>query len=255
MRIEDLDEARSKPAFETAILRDHEWLGLTWDEGPVRQSTRKDVYESALETLEQKRVVFGCSCTRRELREASAPHTEDQQPAYPGTCFKKPLHPERPLATRFRAHELPAFVDEFCGAQPSPGSDAFIVRRSDGIFAYQLAVVVDDGEAGVTEVVRGDDLLHATHLQLALYDALEITAPRFLHVPLVVSPEGKRLAKRYGSPGVHEYREAGWTKERVLGELAASLGVSDGAPISMDELVARFDFKHMPKTAAVLATP
>lgn len=252
MRIEDLDQARCRPEFETAILRDHEWLGLTWDEGPVRQSTRTRAYESALKKLEQEGGLFFCSCTRRELREAGAPHVEDRQPPYPGTCFESPAHPERPLAARFRSTSLPAFVDRFSGPQSSPGADAFIVRRSDGTFAYQLAVVVDDAEAGVTEVVRGDDLLHATHLQLALYRALDFDAPCFLHVPLVMSEDHTRLAKRRGSTGVHEYRDAGWTKERLLGVLAQSLGVGDGSPVSMDELVEHFELRSVPKEPVVL---
>ena len=204
MRIEDLDPPRVREGSEESILRDHAWLGLDWDEGPFHQSTRTARYEAALARLEAAGRVFPCTCTRKEVQAAtaSAPHGDDG-PRYPGTCRERPSHPERDPAIRFRMDDGPGFVDALAGPYEAGrvGGD-FIVRRSDGLFAYQLAVVVDDHEMGVTEVIRGDDLLPSTPRQIALYEALGWTPPSFLHVPLVLGEDGERLAKRHGSVAV-----------------------------------------------------
>lgn len=238
MRIEDLDEARSRREHEAALLRDHEWLGLDWDEGPVRQSERRELYAAALEQLVAAGRVYPCSCTRREVAAASAPH--GGEPVYPGTCRAGVRHPERPTATRFRMDvPAPGFTDVYVGEVP-PGSveGDFIVRRSDGVFAYQLAVVVDDADQKITEVVRGDDLLSSTPRQLALYGALGKGAPGFAHVPLALGPDGARLAKRDGAVGIAEYRDAGASPQELLGRLAHSLGiVSTDAPVTLDALL------------------
>ncbi len=238
MRVEDLDPPRVRPGSAERIMADHRWLGLGWDEGPVFQSERTSAYETALQRLAPH--LFHCSCTRRELREASAPHGPGG-PVYPGTCYQGPTHPERPQAIRFRMTEGHGFSDEMVGDRAHTfGRDDFVVRRSDGLFAYQLAVVVDDIDAGVTEVVRGDDLLSSTPKQIALYRALGAEAPSWLHVPLVFDGEGERLAKRRRSLPVRAYQEAGWSPERLLGMLAQSLGVGDGSAMSLEAIAEEF---------------
>lgn len=248
MRIEDVDLPRVREGSEASILRDHEWLGLDWDEGPVNQSARFDRYEHVLQRLHRR--VFFCTCTRRELQEARAPHGPPD--AYPGTCRDGPTHPERDAAIRFRAEGRRRFVDLLRGEVEYPLTD-FVSRRSDGLVAYQLAVVVDDHDMGITEVVRGDDLLASTALQLELYDALEWEPPAWLHVPLVLGADGARLAKRHGSVGVEQYRDAGWSRERVLGLLAHSLGLRvDDSPVDLDTLRASFSLDAISREAVVL---
>jgi glutamyl-tRNA synthetase len=219
-------------------LRDHEWLGLTWDEEPARQSERTELYAAALERLRDAGLVYACSCTRREVLAASAPHEDG--PVYAGTCRGGPQHPERRTATRFRMPDpAPGFADAYAGVfEAGRVRGDFIVRRSDEIFAYQLAVVVDDAEQGVTEVVRADDLLTSTPRQLALYSALGLEAPSFAHVPLVLARTGARLAKRDGSAGIATLREAGMKRETLLGRLAHSLGiVRSQAPTDLEALL------------------
>ncbi len=243
MRIDDLDPPRVRPGAADAFLRDHEWLGLDWDEGPVFQSApeRQAAYAEALVALEAAGHLYPCTCSRREWMEiASAPHGEGP-PRYPGTCRAGPSHPERPAALRFRLHgPTPRFDDLVFG--PSGGTDEgdFVVRRADGLVAYQLAVVVDDREQRITEVVRGADLLAATGLQRALFAALGAPAPAALHVPLVLGKDGERLAKRNGARGVRRYREEGLEAEELLGLLGASLGlVPPGSRATRAELLER----------------
>lgn len=236
MRIEDLDPPRVREGSEASILADHEWLGLDWDEGPVHQSARFDRYEAVLTELGER--VFDCTCTRKELQESQAPHGAPN--AYPGTCREGPTHPERPAAKRFRAEGSLRFRDALYGEVEHPLSD-FVVRRSDGLWAYQLAVVVDDHDMGITEVVRGADLLESTPMQVALHEALGWQPPAWLHVPLVLGADGARLAKRHGAVGIGEYREAGWSSERVLGMLAHSLGLrTDDSPVDLETLCGSF---------------
>lgn len=250
MRIEDLDPPRVKPGSEASILRDHEWLGLDWDEGPFHQSDRFDRYTEVLETLRARGRVYPCTCTRRELQEASAQAPHGDEPVYPGTCRARPSHPEREPAWRFAIGDTsdargPGFLDVLGGLRPGVAGDP-ILRRSDALFAYPLAVVVDDHDRHITEVVRGDDLLPATSKQLALYDALDWAPPSFLHVPLVLGPDGTRLAKRHGSVGVADYRDAGWSSERLLGWLAFSLGlIDDPAPSDLNALRERFELGRL----------
>ena len=253
MRIEDLDPPRVREGSAASILRDHEWLGLEWDEGPAYQSERDAAYERALEALRGAGRVFACSCTRKEIEAAlsSAPHGEAGRRVYPGTCYDGPRHSERPLAQRFRIQPEDAkresFVDRLQGPSNEPLGGDFVVRRSDGLWAYQLAVVVDDAAQGVTEVVRGSDLLGSTPRQLALYDALGHVPPAFLHVGLVRGDDGSRLSKRHGGTTVGELREAGWSRERVLGWLAQSLGLQEkSAPVDLASLRETFDLARVP---------
>ena len=196
MRIEDLDLARTRPGSEHELLRDHEWLGLDWDEGPVRQSERLELYEQALAQLQRDGVVYPCSCTRRELQTSSAPHEDG--PIYPGTCRSGPLHPERPMALRFVMPEpSPGFTDAYAGeVEAGRVHGDFILRRSDGVFAYQLAVVVDDADQGITHVVRGADLLASTPRQIYLQGLLDLPMLHYMHLPVAVNEAGEKLSKQ-----------------------------------------------------------
>ena len=252
MRIEDIDRPRVVAGSADAILRDHEWLGLDWDEGPVFQSSRDEAYERALAQLEAAGMVYPCTCSRKEIAAiASAPHG-DEGVRYPGTCRDGATKPDKPPALRFRFEEpSPGFEDVLCGCYPEgrTGGD-FVLRRADGIWAYQLAVVVDDAEANITEVIRGEDLLSSTPRQIALYRALGHRVPDFAHVGLVVDQGGERLATRHQAPSIESLRASGQSAEQVIGQLASSLGLSPtSAPIRAEELVSRFDFTDISRSA------
>ena len=244
MRIEDIDRPRVVAGAADEIFRDHDWLGLDWDEGPQFQSSHDDSYERALDKLEALGLVYPCSCSRKEIaRIASAPHGNEGL-RYPGTCRNGPTNPERARALRFRFDDpSPGFEDALCGPFPEGevGGD-FVIRRADGIWAYQLAVVVDDAEARISEVIRGADLLSSTPRQIALYRALGYPVPGFAHVGLVVDAEGVRLATRHGATSIASLREAGRSAEDVIGELAFSLGLAKTtAPVHARELISSFD--------------
>ena len=202
LRIEDLDAARVRPGCADDMQRTLENLGLNWD-GPIEyQSRRRALYEEALETLDGRALLYACHCSRREL-------ADSEEPGYPGTCRDRPAAPG-PAALRFRIDETESvhFVDRFQG----PSSFAMgalgdvITRRRDGVIAYQLAVVVDDAQQGVTDVVRGADLLPSTPWQLLLQRALGVATPRYGHLPLVVEPDGAKLAKSRRSTPVDPQR-------------------------------------------------
>jgi glutamyl-tRNA synthetase len=265
MRMEDLDTPRVQAGSAASICRDLRWLGLDWDEGPdlggpfgpYEQSRRLDRYERALEALRAGGWIYECTCTRREVRSiASAPHgPTDDGPVYPGLCREGPRHPGRPASLRFRMESpAPSFEDAVHGfVGPGLTAGDFVVRRADGLFAYQLAVVVDDAAMGIQEVVRGDDLLTSTPRQVSLYRALGLPEPAWLHVPLVLGPDKERLSKRHGAVAVADYREAGWSPERVVGLLAASLGlVAEGVEATAAELVPVFDPGRIPRGSVVL---
>ncbi|MBS0657186.1 MAG: tRNA glutamyl-Q(34) synthetase GluQRS [Verrucomicrobia bacterium] len=220
LRIEDLDRERCRPEFVDSLLDDLRWAGLTWDEGPFWQSERGDVYLAAWRVLAAAGLVYPCRCTRKDLARAlSAPHAEDEQaePIYPGTCRPPEAQP-RPETEpgssnwRFRVPggEVIEFVDGHHGPQRFvAGVDFgdFLVWRRDSVPSYQLAVVADDAAMGITEVVRGADLLRSTALQILLYRALGAPPPAWHHVPLVLGPDGRRLAKRAGAHSLRELRQ------------------------------------------------
>lgn len=253
MRIEDIDRPRVVPGAADAICRDHEWLGLDWDEGPIYQSMRDQAYEGALSKLQEAGLVYPCTCSRREIAEiASAPH-DGEGPRYPGTCRNGVTRPDRAAALRFRFDGSTMDVDDAVfGVQPmNPGGD-FVLRRADGTWAYQLAVVVDDAEQGVTEVIRGADLLSSTPRQIALYRALGEPVPRFAHVGLVVDPEGRRLSKRFGAPPIEAFRDAGGAPEELVGRLAYSLGlISSPKPTRAADLVSGFKLAEISRASLV----
>lgn len=252
MRIEDIDRPRVVPGAADRICRDHEWLGLDWDEGPVLQSSRGEAYERALRRLEASGLVYPCTCSRKEIAEiASAPHGDDG-PRYPGTCRLGPSKPGGAASIRFLFDDpSPGFEDLLHGSfAPGRVGGDFVLRRADGMWAYQLAVVVDDAEMEVTEVIRGDDLLSSTPRQIALYRALGYRVPRFAHVGLVVDSEGVRLSKRQGSITIESLRESGRSAEEVTGMLACSLGLTPtNAPIRADALIERFELSQISRSS------
>ena len=266
LRIEDLDTARCRPDYARQVEEDLRWLGLPWDEGgstggpdaPYFQSQRTALYESALARLQGMGLVYPCFCTRAQLHAASAPHREDGLTVYPGTC--RDLPPEA-VTARIAAGRRPAlrlrvpektvsFRDGHLGEVteylPTDCGD-FLLRRSDGLFAYQLAVVVDDAAMGVTEVVRGADLLSSTPRQLLLYELLGLPAPRFRHFPLLLSPDGRRLSKRDGDLGLAALQTR-CTPEEVVGKLAYLAGQNpSAAPQTPQALAEAFDWNAVPR--------
>jgi glutamyl-tRNA synthetase len=194
-------------------------------------------------------LAYPCTCSRKEVSQASAPHGPSEFGApYPGTCRSGPSKPGALASTRLRVpDELPWFVDGLRGEHRAPvAAGDFVLKRADGLFSYQLAVVVDDIAMAITEVVRGDDLSGCTGWQLALYEALGATPPAFVHLPLLLGPDGKRLAKRHASVAVASYREQGISPERVVGFLAHSAGlVPQGTAVSAAELVPEFTLEHV----------
>ena len=262
MRIEDLDTQRVVAGAEDRLLDELRWLGLDWDGEIVRQSERADRYAGAIAQLLAEGKAFECACSRAEIaRAASAPHADEEGPRYPGTCrdlargeaAKRAAAAGRGVAVRFRGEGTIAFEDLLRGPV-SLELDDFVIRRADGIAAYQLAVVVDDAAQAITHVLRADDLLDSTPRQLGLYRALGLTAPAFAHVPLVLAPGGERLAKRNRPAAVGDLRAAGVAPEAVVGMLAASAGlVDEGARATPRELIAAFELRKIARQPAVLA--
>ena len=259
LRIEDLDSARCPCRYADAILDDLAWLGLSADgpQPPVYQSERAALYQHYYDKLADRGLVYPCFCSRSQLHAASAPHRSDGQVVYPGTC--RGLTPEeiaekaRRKAPAWRVRvpdEEVAFVDGHLGPyRENLARDCgdFYLRRADGVFAYQLAVVVDDALMGVTEVVRGADLLSSTPRQLWLYRELGLTPPRFYHLPLLLDHEGRRLSKRDGDQSLENLR-ARYRPEEVIGKLAYACGLQDAPrPATPGELAGRFDWANVPR--------
>jgi glutamyl-tRNA synthetase len=260
IRMEDLDAGRVRPGIAEEQLADLETLGLDHDGPVVRQSERGALYADALAALERDGLLYPCWCTRAEIREAaSAPHGPFPEGAYPGTCAglteaerREKERFDRPPALRFRAHAARvAVADELLGRREFLVDDP-VVRRGDGAVAYNLAVVVDDADQGIAGVVRGDDLLETTPRQLLLQRALGLPEPRYAHVPLVLGPDGRRLAKRHGGVTLRERLERGETPNQVRGWMAASAGLAEpGEDPSLDALLARFDPAEITKEPTV----
>ncbi len=263
LRIEDIDSPRVKAGAAEQACEDLRWLGLDWDEGPAVQTERLAFYEEALRQLRERELVYPCTCTRADVeRAASAPHAEHEGPVYPGICAGRRAADAdalagRPYCWRCRAAGLAGeFMDAFRGPTRVPAAELggdFVVWKSAGTPAYQLAVVVDDAAMGVTEVVRGDDLVPSTPRQLLLYRTLGVTPPAFAHVPLVVGPDGRRLAKRHGDTRLASLRAAGVTAEGLLGLLAWSCGwIGRIEPVTARELVPLFRLDTIPRAPLVL---
>lgn len=259
LRIEDLDSARCPRTQADALRRDLEWLGLSWDSGAYCgadsdsyfQSERSEFYAAAFAKLEERGLVFPCFCSRNELHAAEAPHLSDGRVLYPGTC-RELSAAEREAKAKLRApawrvrvpDESISFYDLHYGQQSyqlARECGDFIIRRSDGIYAYQLAVVVDDALMGITQVVRGCDLLSSTPLQLLLYRELGFTPPSFCHIPLLTAADGRRLAKRDGDLEISVLRERYGSPEPLIGQLAWLAGqLPKPEPLTVAELLPLF---------------
>jgi len=269
VRMEDLDRVTASVEHEAAQLADLAAVGLDWDGPVVRQSERFDRYRAAIAELDRAGLVYPCYCTRREIRAeieaaASAPHGLSADGAYPGTCrdLSSGQRAERTAAGRRPALRLRAggerivFRDDLVGRVEGLVDDV-VLARSDGVPAYNLAVVVDDAAQGVTQVVRGDDLLSSTPRQVHLQRLLGLPTPSYLHVPLVLGPDGARLAKRHGAVTLAELTVGLERAERdrrvakILSALAVSLGVLDDGevvePGELGRLVGAFDVVRLPR--------
>lgn len=257
LRIEDIDKPRSRPAFAEQQQDDLLWLGIDWDEGPriggpfapYEQSKREHRYETALDVLREKGRIYPCYCSRSELASiASAPHgLSSEGPSYPGLCRHLTAEERAGKAEKktpslrfIMPAEAIAFQDGVRGLTSFDGDALgdFIVKRADGIFSYQLAVTVDDAAMGITDVLRGADLLDSTPRQLALYEALGLTPPTFSHVPLIADEHGERLSKRDKSLTLASLRGSGVAPERLVGAIAYAAGWTERLePLAAHELV------------------
>ncbi len=245
MRMEDLDHPRDKPGAAAQAIEDLAWLGFDWDEEFV-QSERKDIYRVALEKLKAKDMVYACTCSRKDVEAAqSAPHAGEQL-FYPGICREKHLEWTPKACWRFKtpANSHVVVEDVFAGKYEQTVDEKlgdFPLARDQFGAGYTLAAVVDDAWMGVTEVVRGDDLLPATPAQILLQRALDLPTPQYCHVPLLVGPDGRRLAKRHGDTRIANYRAQGLSPETILGSLAYLSGWIDSPrPIALRDLIPFF---------------
>ncbi len=252
LRIEDLDPDRSRRQFADRLMRDLEWLGLTWDEGPYFQSERHERYTAALERLCAMDLVYPCFCTRADIMATQAPHESDGRIVYAGTCRARTYNKEdmERAALRLKVPDREiAFTDGHYGPQRvnlSRHCGDFIIRRKDGAWAYQLAVVVDDAEMGITEVVRGSDLLLSSPQQIYLAELLGYPLPSFIHLPLLCNAQGQRLSKRDKSLDMEALR-ADFTAEEIIGRLAFLTGLMpDDAPCRPEELLPLFVWNKVP---------
>ena len=267
LRMEDLDPDRSQAKYVQGLEADLRWLGLDWDEGgdlggfygPYAQDARRDLYETALQRLQEQQLVYPCYCTRAELA-ASAPHGEDGERIYPGTCAGgvtgNKLARKPSLRLKVPEEEI-AFEDGVYGLVRQnlrQECGDFVVRRSDGVHAYQLAVVVDDALMGITHVLRGADLLSSTPRQLYLYRLLGYQAPAFSHVPLLVDEKGVRLSKRHGALAVAALRERGVRAEQVIGLLAWLAGLLPSLEEAQpQELIGLFALQKIPRQDIIVS--
>ncbi|QRF22786.1 tRNA glutamyl-Q(34) synthetase GluQRS [Alicyclobacillus sp. TC] len=268
LRIEDIDQQRCKSIFVDQLVEDLQWLGLDWDEGPdiggpympYRQRDRQTIYDAAFTKLLEQALLYPCYCSRSELADVLiAPHGWfADEPRYPGICRHLKPHERvekarhKAPAYRFRVPEQNiGFADEVYGEvniRPSEGGD-FIVRRSDSLMAYQLAVVVDDAAMGITHVLRGADLLASTSRQLLLYRALGYDSPTFAHTPLLLDEYGRRIAKRNSTATLLGMRQAGVHPEEIIGVIGWLLGLTDTAdPLSLTELLSCFSISRIPQS-------
>ena len=256
LRLDDLDLDRSRESYSNQVMKDFETLGLTWDEGPYRQQGRDEAYAAAFRALEDRGLVYPCFCTRADLRAASAPH-RGEKTVYGGTCRNLPPDEVNArMETRMPAWRLAvpdceySLVDLIQGPYSqvlSRDCGDFVVRRSDGLFAYQLATVIDDADEGVNLIVRGMDLLISTPQQMYLQDLLGYERTTYAHVPLIVGERDRRLSKRDKDAGIDELMVRFKTPEGVIGHIAFITGLlpQDG-PVSCEELLDWFEIEKLP---------
>ena len=257
LRIEDIDPQRSRMEYAKLLMDDLQWLGLAWDGEPVFQSQRSDIYEHYYNMLKQQGLTYPCYCTRADLLATQAPHESDGRVVYPGTCRPKKVEggglkveDGRPAATRLMvADEDIAFTDGHYGTQTvnmAHHVGDYIIRRKDGAWAYQLAVVVDDGLMGVSEVVRGRDLLLSSPQQISLSRMLGFTPPQFIHLPLLINDAGQRLSKRDSSLDMGVLRQH-YTASELIGWLAYYAGLlPDPQPTMPNQLLNVFSWGKVP---------
>ncbi|MBX3730662.1 MAG: tRNA glutamyl-Q(34) synthetase GluQRS [Candidatus Sumerlaeia bacterium] len=264
LRIEDIDTPRLRPECEALQLRDLRLLGIEWDDEPIRQSTRADLYEQACADLLRNALAYPCFCSRKDIRNAlSAPHADEHSGAYPGTCraltgeeIARRRSEGRPSSLRLHTVSAPVtFHDAFRGEEFLPldahGGD-FVIRRADGLHAYQLACALDDALSGVTEVLRGDDLLDSGSRQRWLLGCLGLSAPAYYHIPLMHGADGRRLSKRAGDEDLSALLDAGHDPDGVRSYLAWTLGQCElGERLGPAELLARFRLDRIPRAPAV----
>lgn len=261
LRIEDLDPDRCRPEYAEQVKKDLRWLGIDWDYEPQPQSARSDVYRMVFEELQRKELIYPCFCTRNELHAASAPHASDGVFVYSGTCknlsadkrtellnlkkhaWRIAVAPEKIEFNDGLQDHQKAEIDQECGD--------FIVRRSDGVFAYQLAVVIDDHEQGINQVVRGVDLLQSTFMQIYLHEVLNYAIPDYYHIPLICAPDGRRLSKRNKDLNFSYLAEHA-KPEEILGMIGYLAGIlPNKSSISSGELLAAFEPGRIPHTERI----
>ena len=257
LRIEDIDPGRSRQYFADQLMDDLEWLGLTWDGKPVYQSERSEIYEHYFEMLRAQGITYPCYCTRADLLATQAPHESDGRVVYPGTCRQLKEQPNKPAATRLIVPDRDiTFVDGHYGTQSvnlAHHVGDFIIRRKDGAWAYQLVVVIDDALMGVTEVVRGCDLLLSSPQQIWLAQQLGFVPPRFVHLPLLCNQQGQRLSKRDQSLDMASLRER-YTAQEVIGLLAHQAGLlTNPAPVAPTDLLPLFSWDKVPTNSIIMA--
>ena len=262
LRIEDLDPQRSRREYAEQLMRDLEWLGLPWDDEVVWQSDRTAIYEqylnklSTLNTQLSTSIIYPCTCTRNEILAAQAPHESDGRIVYPGTCrpnrlstFDFRLSTKKAATRLIVPDEQIQYNDRVYGPQSvnlATHCGDFIVRRSDGVFAYQLAVVVDDAEMGVTEIVRGRDLLLSAAQQLYLYRLFELPEPQFCHHPLLVNEASQRLCKRDHALALSELKQH-YTAPEIIGLLAHTMGLTPTREsLTPEQLLPLFNWSKIP---------
>ena len=253
LRMEDLDTQRTKEEYAAVLREDLLWLGLTWDVETPPQSKRSAVYDAYFEKLQDLGLLYPCYCTRSQLHNVNAPHLSDGTPVYAGTC-RNLTEAERVAFDRAPAwrvavsDKLWTVEDKIQGVYTEnlvTDCGDFVVRRADGIYVYQLAVTVDDGEAGVTEVVRGRDLLSSAPRQMYLQELFGFSHPEYAHVPMLLAPDGRRLSKRDRDLDLGQLRQV-MSAEKLLGSLAHSAGLLDrSTPISAGELAKEFSYRKL----------
>ncbi len=249
MRVEDLTTGAA-PVCEAEQLEDLAAIGIDHDGPLVRQSARTDRYRSVISRLVADGRTYPCTCSRRDIREAAAaPHGPPIEGGYPGTCSSRSTHDQRrlvesgePVALRLRVDGAEIEFDDRFHGRVRSAVDDFVIRRADGTAAYNLAVVVDDADQGVDQVVRGDDLVHTTPRQVFVQRLLGFPTPEYVHVALVYGPDGERLAKRHGAISLGQCRELGEPVASVVARLAASIGLAEpGERLDATEVLRRFD--------------
>jgi len=257
LRIEDTDLERSSEEMTKAIIEAMEWLGLTWDEGPYFQTKRLEIYQHHIDMLIDQGKAYYCQCTKEEVEEMRKRAMErGEKPKYSGKCRELNLGPGPGRVVRFKTplEGETTFNDLLKGpiSVNNKELDDFVIRREDGTPTYNLAVVVDDATMGVTHILRGDDHINNTPKQVLLYEALGYNVPYFIHVPMILGPDKKKLSKRHGAKSVLEYRELGYLPEAVLNYLVR-LGWSykDQEIFTVDELIKKFSIKNLSNSASV----